>query len=144
MGINDLEGCREAVDALLAILEAKDEIHKFRNETDKELRERRNEVQRQEKRMIQKEENLDKRTENLEKKEEQLDLKIKQAENQLSEAESIKRSQLEMLEKISGYTKEQAKIDLIQTIEESLKREKAVKQTGVFWKMQVLKSTKVH
>ena len=110
-----------------AILEAKDEIHKFRNETDKELRERRNEVQRQERRMIQKEESLDKRTENLEKKEEQLDEKIKQAENQLSEAESIKRSQLEMLEKISGYTKEQAKIDLIKTIEESLKREKAVK-----------------
>lgn len=110
-----------------AILEAKDEIHKFRNETDKELRERRNEVQRQERRMIQKEESLDKRTENLEKKEELLDEKIKQAENQLSEAESIKRSQLEMLEKISGYTKEQAKIDLINTIEESLKREKAVK-----------------
>ncbi len=110
-----------------AILEAKDEIHKFRNETDKELRERRNEVQRQERRITQKEESLDKRTENLEKKEEQLEEKIKQAENQLSEAESIKRSQLEMLEKISGYTKEQAKIDLIKTIEESLKREKAVK-----------------
>ncbi len=110
-----------------AILEAKDEIHKLRSETDKELRERRNEVQRQERRMIQKEESLDKKTENLEKKEEALDEKIKQAENQLSEAESIKRSQLEMLEKISGYTKEQAKIDLIKTIEESLKREKAVK-----------------
>ena len=107
-----------------AILEAKDEIHKFRNETDKELRERRNEVQRQERRMIQKEESLDKRTENLEKKEEQLDEKIKQAENQLSEAESIKRSQLEMLEKISGYTKEQAKVDLLATLEESLKRER--------------------
>ena len=48
--------------------------------------------------------------------------KIKQAESQLSEAESIKRSQLEMLEKISGYTKEQAKVDLIATLEESLKR----------------------
>ena len=110
-----------------AVIEAKDEIHKLRNETERELRERRNEVQRQEKRMIQKEESLDKKTETLEKKEEQLEEKIKQAENQLSEAESIKRSQLEMLEKISGYTKEQAKVDLLATLEESLKREKAVK-----------------
>ena len=110
-----------------AVIEAKDEIYKLRNETERELRERRNEVQRQEKRMIQKEESLDKKTETLEKKEEQLEEKIKQAENQLSEAESIKRSQLEMLEKISGYTKEQAKVDLLATLEESLKREKAVK-----------------
>ncbi len=110
-----------------AILEAKDEIHKIRTETERELRERRNEVQRQERRIIQKEESLDKKTETLEKKEEQLDEKIKQAENQLSEAESIKRSQLEMLEKISGYTKEQAKVDLLASLEESLKREKAVK-----------------
>ena len=110
-----------------AVIEAKDEIHKLRNETERELRERRNEVQRQERRIIQKEESLDKKTETLEKKEEQLDEKIKQAENQLSEAESIKRSQLEMLEKISGYTKEQAKVDLLASLEESLKREKAVK-----------------
>ena len=110
-----------------AVLEAKDEIHKLRTETEKELRERRNEVQRQERRMIQKEESLDKKTENLEKKESVLEEKIKQAENQLSEAESIKRSQLEMLEKISGYTKEQAKVDLLNSLEETLKREKAVK-----------------
>ena len=99
-----------------AILEAKDEIHKFRSDAEREIRERRNEVQRQEKRLIQKEESLDKKTDNLEKKEEVLEEKIKQAESQLSEAESIKRSQLEMLEKISGYTKEQAKIDLIATL----------------------------
>ena len=110
-----------------AILEAKDEIHKFRSESEREIRERRNEVQRQERRMIQKEESLDKKTEALEKKEEVLTEKIKKAEDQLSEAESIKRSQLEMLEKISGYTKEQAKIDLINSLEETLKREKAVK-----------------
>ena len=110
-----------------AILEAKDEIHKTRTETEKELRDRRNEVQRQERRMIQKEESLDKKVEALEKKEEVLNQKIKQSESQLAEAESIKRSQLEMLEKISGYTKEQAKVYLLQQLEESLTREKAVK-----------------
>lgn len=82
-----------------AILEAKDEIHKQRSENEKELRERRNEVQRQERRVIQKEESLDKKIENLEKKDETLNRKIKDADDRLAEAESLKRSQLDMLEK---------------------------------------------
>lgn len=110
-----------------AILEAKDEIHKLRNEVDKELRERRAEVQRQERRIVQKEENLDKKTENLEKKEEALAEKIKSADAKLEEVEMIKRSQLEMLEKISGYSKEQAKVILLQELDEQLTHEKAVK-----------------
>ena len=110
-----------------AILEAKDEIHKLRNEVDKELRERRAEVQRQERRIVQKEENLDKKTENLEKKEEALADKIKAAESRIEEVEMIKRSQLEMLEKISGYSKEQAKALLMQELDESLTHEKALK-----------------
>ena len=110
-----------------AILEAKDEIHKLRNEVDKELRERRAEVQRQERRIVQKEENLDKKTENLEKKEETLAEKIKAADAKLDEVETLKRSQLEMLEKISGYSKEQAKVILLQELDEQLTHEKAVK-----------------
>ena len=110
-----------------AILEAKDEIHKSRTETERELRERRSEVQRQERRLVQKEENLDKKMDALDKKDETLNDKIKKAEAQLTEAESIKRSQLEMLEKISGYTKEQAKVYLLQELEQTLTREKAVK-----------------
>ncbi len=110
-----------------AILEAKDEIHKLRSETDKELRERRAEVQRQERRIVQKEENLDKKTENLEKKEEVLQEKIKAAEARIDEVELLKRSQLEMLEKVSGYSKEQAKALLMQELDESLTHEKALK-----------------
>lgn len=110
-----------------AILEAKDEIHKSRSEAEREVRERRNEVQRQERRLIQKEETLDKKIDSLEKKEDLLNNKIKQADDQLAEAESIKRRQFEMLEKIAGYTKEQAKAYLLQSLEETLTREKAVK-----------------
>ncbi len=110
-----------------AVIEAKDEIHKLRTETERELRERRSEVMRQERRNNQKEETLDKKAENLEKKENTLDEKIKDAEKQLSEVESIKRSQFEMLEKISGFTKEQAKEYLLNNLEESLDHEKAVK-----------------
>ena len=109
------------------VLEAKDEIHKERTELDKEIKERRNEVQRQERRLIQKEESLDKRVDALEKKEETLASKIKEAEEKLAESEALKKSQFDMLEKISGFTKEQAKDYLIKNLEGELIHEKAVK-----------------
>ncbi len=110
-----------------SILEAKDEIHKLRSEADKEIRERRAEVQRQEKRIDQKEEALDKRSANIEKKEETLAEKLKVADEKAEELDRLKRSQLEILEKVSGYTKEQAKALLLQELEESLTHDKAVK-----------------
>ncbi len=110
-----------------SILEAKDEIHRLRAETEKELRERRGEVQRMERRITQKEETLDKKSDNLEKKEEILAEKIRAAEARLEEIESIKKSQFEMLERISGFTKEQAKEFIIRTLDEELDHEKAVR-----------------
>lgn len=110
-----------------AILEAKDEIHKQRTEVDRELRERRSEVQRQERRIIQKEESLDKKVDTLEHKEEELNKKLKDAESRLGEVESIKKSQFEMLERISGYTKEQAKDYLLKNLEDDLVHDKAIK-----------------
>ncbi len=110
-----------------SILEAKDEIHKLRSESDKEIRERRAEVQRQEKRIDQKEEALDKKSANIEKKEEALAEKLKAADEKNEELERLKRSQLEILEKVSGYTKEQAKALLLSELEETLNHEKAVK-----------------
>lgn len=110
-----------------AILEAKDEIHRQRNELEKELRERRSEVQRQERRLSQKEESLDRKMENIEKKDEQLNNKIKAADKKAEEIELVKRSQIEMLEKISGFNKEQAKDYLLKTLESDLVHEKAIK-----------------
>ena len=110
-----------------SILEAKDEIHRQRTETEKELRERRSEVQRMERRITQKEEALDKKSENLEKKDDVLNTKIKAADERLEEIESIKKSQFEMLERISGFTKEQAKEYILKTLDEELDHEKAVK-----------------
>ncbi len=109
------------------ILEAKDEIHKQRSEADREIRERRSEVQRQERRLIQKEESMDKKAEQLEKKEEILAKKTKDAQDRLQDIENIKRSQFEMLERISGFSKEQAKVYLLENLEQSLDHEKAVK-----------------
>lgn len=110
-----------------AILEAKDEIHKQRSETERDLRERRSEVQRQERRIIQKEENLDKKTEALEKKEEALNNKLKDADKKAEEIEALKKSQFEMLEKISGLTEDQAKTYLLAQVDEKLDHAKATK-----------------
>ncbi len=110
-----------------AILEAKDEIIKSRNETEKELRERRAEVQRQEHRIQQKEESLDRKVENLEVKENKIAERAKVVEERLQEAEQLKKSQFDMLEKISGFTAEQAKAQLLSMLDGELQHEKALK-----------------
>ena len=110
-----------------AVLEGKDELHRLRSENEKEIAERRKEVQRQERRIQQKEETLDKKLDNLEAKEEKVSKKLKDADAKLEEIEKIKNSQFEMLERISGYTAEQAKSYLLSQLDSELTHEKAAK-----------------
>ena len=110
-----------------AIIEGKDEVHRMRSEGEKELADRRKEVQRQERRVQQKEETLDRKIDNVEKKEEKVQKKMKDAEARLAEVETIKKSQFEMLERISGYTVEQAKNYLLDQLESELSHEKSLK-----------------
>ena len=109
-----------------ALLEAKDEIHKSRTEFEKESKERRREMNRQETRIQQKEEALDKKSEALEKKDELLNQKIKEAEALKAETDKIKAAQLEMLEKISGLSVEDAKDYLLKNIETEVRHEAAI------------------
>ncbi len=109
------------------VLEGKDEVHRFRNESEKEISDRRKEVQRQERRIQQKEETLDRKLDNVEKKDERVNKKLKEADQKLEEIETLKKSQFEMLEKISGYTTEQAKSYLLSQLESELAHEKSVK-----------------
>ena len=99
-----------------ALLEAKEEIHKNRSELEREVRERRSELSKQERRLQQKEENLDKKTDHLDKKTEALNEKMAAVEAQKEEVAKIKRGQMEMLEKISGYSIEEAKNYLIENV----------------------------
>ncbi len=110
-----------------AIIEGKDEVHRLRTEAEKDINERRKEVQRQERRLQQKEETLDKKLDNLEKKEEVVAGKLKDADKKLEEVETIKKSQFEMLERISGYSVEQAKAYLLEQLDGELTHEKSVK-----------------
>ena len=108
-------------------LEAKEEIHRSRKELESETKERRAELQKQERRLQQKEETLDKKVDAHEKKEEALAQKQQALKQQQEEVAQIKRSQLEMLEKISGLTQEDAKAYLLQNIEAEIRHETAMK-----------------
>ena len=110
-----------------ALLEAKEEILKNRSEYEKEEKSRRADLQRQENRLQQKEENLDRKTEALEKREESLAQKHAAVDKENEEIKVIKRSQTEMLERISGFTAEEAKAYLIAQVESEVTHETALK-----------------
>ena len=124
-----------------ALVEAKDEIFRLRSEAEKEIKDRRSEMARQERRIQQKEESLDKKSEHFERKEEQLQAKLHAADERLAEAEEIKRngteeieklkrSQIDMLERISELTRDQARDQLLQQLDQDLVHEKALKITA--------------
>ena len=109
------------------LVEAKEEIHKSRTESEKENKERRAELQKQERRLQQKEESLDKKMDSFERKEEDLRKKQQQIAATQEEVNLIKKSQLEMLEKLSGLSQEEAKNYLLQNIESEVRHESAMK-----------------
>lgn len=109
------------------MLEGKDEVHKLRTETEKELTEKRKDIQRQERRLLQREETLDKKIDNLDMKNEEVSKKSKLIDEKLKDIDGLKQKQFEALEKISGFTIQQAKEYLLQNLDEELVHEKAVK-----------------
>ena len=110
-----------------ATLEAKEEILRSRKEYEKEEKERRADLQKQERRLQQKEENLDRKTDAIEKKEEALAQKHAALDKENEEIKIIKRSQTEMLERISGFTADEAKKYLIEQVESEVTHETALK-----------------
>ena len=108
------------------LLEAKEEIHKNRSELDKEIRERRNDMQRQERRIQQKEDAIDKKVEAIEKREVEIRKKLEKAEDTRLETERIKNIQLEQLEKIGGFSVQEAKDFILKQVENDTKHEAAL------------------
>ena len=110
-----------------SILEAKEEIMAARNEHEHEIRERRAELSRQETRLNTREENLDKKIDAVEKKDELLTKKIKETEELNQKISQARDEQLKLLEKISGYSIEEARALLIKNLEDEVKYEQAQK-----------------
>ena len=129
------EKAREIIDDALktaetkkreALLEAKEENLKAKNDLEKETKERRAEIQRYEKRVLGKEETLDKKLDALEKRESKLNSREANFEKEKEKVAELRQSHLRELEKISGLTSEQAKEYLLKTVEEDVKHETAV------------------
>lgn len=117
-----------------AILEAKDEVHRLRNDFEREMKERKNEAQKTETRLIQKEELLDKKDDALEKRQTNLEnaqKEIAQKEQNLQklqeEVKSAHDKMLEELEHISKLSKDEAKAMLVDSLEEEAKKDAAIK-----------------
>ncbi len=110
----------------VALVEAKEEILKSRNDAEREFKERRGEISRQERRIQQKEEALDRKTEALEKKDELLNKKIKDAQDKQAEIDVLRKKETEVLERLSGLTAEEAKEYLLRNIESEVRHEAAI------------------
>lgn len=123
--ILDAENQAETIKKEIA-LEAKEEAHKMRSDVEKEVKERRNEMNRLERRLISKEESLDKKIENAEKKEASLTQTEKRLADKETELDGFIEKQMQELEKISGYTVEEAKSILLSNLERDIRHEASI------------------
>lgn len=108
------------------VLEAKEEAHKLRSDADREIRERRSEISKSERRLVQKEESIDRKLENIEKKEESITNKEQAIIAKRKELDHVVAQQMEELEKISGYSVEEAKEILLANTEKEIRYEASV------------------
>ena len=108
------------------MMEAKEEIHRLRSDMERENKDRRNDLQRQERRLLQKEENLDRKIESFERKEEKLASKEQRLNAAQEKADAMLEKRQVELERISGLTSDEAKQELLQSLEEEVKHESAM------------------
>ena len=113
-----------------SLFETKEEIHKLKLETDKEIKEKKSEIKESEERLLQRENNMDRRDQtlqnrelSLEERENNLLNKQKEIQEEKDKMEEIKKQQLDELERISKYTKEQAHDEIMKIVEENMGRE---------------------
>ena len=108
------------------MMEAKEEIHRLRSVMERENKDRRSDLQRQERRLVQKEENLDRKIESFERKEEKLARKEQSLTAAQERAEQLCAKQQAELERLSGLTSDEAKQELLQSLEDEVKHESAM------------------
>ena len=134
-----------------SILETKEEIHKLKLECDKEIKEKKSELKESEERLIQREQSMDKRDELYQKREATLDErenklfeKQKDIQNEQVKVEEIKQQQLDLLQEISGISKDKAKEMVMGKVKEAMSMEIAayIKERENEAKLEVDKKAK--
>ena len=104
-----------------ALLEAKEESLRTKNEVEKETRERRAELQKYEKRVLSKEESVDKKADVLERRENEIAAKEASVRKKEKEVDGLHEKGVQELERISGFTSEEAKEYLLKSVEDEVK-----------------------
>jgi ribonuclease Y len=134
MALNLVEKARKDAEKIKReyLFEAKEETHKLKLEAEKDVKERKNEVKELEERLLQRENSIDKRDEMLQNREKMLDqrdnnlvLKQKEIQKAENEMEELKKQQLDLLEKISGFSREKAHDLIMKKVEETMESEMA-------------------
>ena len=112
------------------LLEAKEEAHKLKVETDKEVKEKKNEIKESEERLLVREGNMDRRDQTLQNREQLLEEKEnniinkqREIQKEQEKVEEIKKEQVTLLEKIAGYSKNQAREMVLKKVEEMMNLE---------------------
>lgn len=133
------------------LLEAKEEAHKIKLETEKEIKEKKNEIKESEERLLLRESNIDKRDQTLQNREQLLEErennlvnKQKEVQKEQDKVEDIKKQQVELLEKIAGYSKNEARDLVLKKVEEMMNLEISayIKDREVEAKLEVDKKAK--
>ena len=133
------------------ILEAKEESHKLKVETDKEIKEKKAEIRESEERLLTRENNMDRRDQTLQNREQMLEEKEnniinkqKELQKEQVEVEEIKKQQIDLLDKIAGYSKNQAREMVLKKVEEMMNLEIAayIKDREAQAKLEVDKKAK--
>ena len=113
-----------------ALLELKEESHRLKLETDKEIKERKSELVNTESRLLDREKSLDKREELLISRDNALEernnnLTLMQSKIQEKEAkmDEMLKSEMEKLEGISKFSKEKAREMILERVEEDMSKE---------------------
>ena len=113
------------------ILEAKEETHRLKSDLENEIRDRRKEVEKSERRILQKEENVEKKLENIERREDGLSKRERSMNEKHQKIDEYLAKQREELEKISGYTQEEAKQILLDEVEKDIRKDASAMITQV-------------
>ena len=113
-----------------SVLETKEELYKLKMETERELKEKKMELKESENRLTQRESNMDKRDLMFQKREEALDereskITMKQTAilEEQAKIEEIKNEQIKVLQNLSGVSREEARILVMEKVQESMNLE---------------------
>jgi len=148
-----LEKARKEADKIKRdyLLDAKEEAHKVKLETDQEIKEKKSELKESEERLILRESNIDKRDQTLQNREQMLEErennlvnKQRDIQKEQDKVEEIKKEQVDLLEKIAGYSKNEARELVLKKVEEMMNLEIAayIKDRETEAKLEVDKKAK--